>query len=112
MARVVQTVFNLLPSMMLILAFTLFVGAVVRRKRLAVGLATVFVIGSFMLDIVGSITRGSIAEQLRALSFFRYYDSTGVCRTVWCGVRALLVVISIGLLGGALLAFQRRDICI
>lgn len=111
MGKVAQTVLNLLPSMMLILAFTLFVGAIVRRKRLAVGLATAFVIGSFMLDIIGSIARGTIAEQLRALSFFRYFDSTGVMQhgLVWEHV-ALLVVISIVLLGGALLAFERRDV--
>jgi ABC-2 type transport system permease protein len=99
MERVALTTLNILPSMLLILAFTLFIGALIGRKRLAVGIVTAFVIGSFMLDIVGAVGKGSFAEQLRALSFFSYYDSTGVMQSGWCGRVIPLAVAAIRSVG-------------
>jgi ABC-2 type transport system permease protein len=110
-ARLAETTFNALPSMVLILAFTIFVGTLVHSRRLALGIALAFVIGSFMLNTIGATASDSLADQLRTFSFFRYFDSTTVMQNglVWSNV-FLLVAVTIVLFIGALWCFERRDV--
>lgn len=109
--RLAVTSLNILPSMLLILAFTILVGAVIRGKKMAIGISAAFVMGSFMLNTIGEMARGSFAENLRLISFFSYYDSTSVMKhgIVWGNVGLLLVVAAL-MLGASLWFFQRRDV--
>lgn len=109
--RLAVTSLNILPSMLLILAFTILMGAVIRGKRLAIGITAAFVMGSFMLDTLGDMATGSFAENVKWISFFNYYDSTSVMKNgiVWGNV-ALLMAITVVLLGASLYFFQRRDV--
>jgi ABC-2 type transport system permease protein len=111
LGRVAETILNLTPSLILILAATVFIGTVIRRRKIALGVATAFIIGSFMLDTIGAIAKGTIAENLRALSFFKYFDGAGVMQNglEWANVMLPLVV-AVVLLVGSLWAFQRRDV--
>lgn len=111
MSRVGETVFNMFPGLLLILAFTIFVGSILRRKQWVLAIATIFVVVSFMLDTVGTMGKGSIAENLRVLSFFSYFNATGVMKNglVWANVIGLIVV-AISLVTVSLPLFQRRDI--
>lgn len=111
MTRVAETVFNMIPCMMLILAVTVFVGTLSPGKRFALAVATLFVVVSFMLDTVGGMATGTVAENLKALSVFSYYNSTGVMKNglIWANI-AGMVILSFGLLWGSIYLFERRDI--
>jgi ABC-2 type transport system permease protein len=109
--RMAQAAANMLPSMLLMTAFTMFAAVVVRRRAVAMGLAAVFVVGSYFVDFLGGAASGSLADALRALSFFSYYDATTVMQTGlnWGSV-ALLLGVTAALVAGALWFFQRRDV--
>ena len=107
-----QLVVNVLPVLLLILALTALAGAVLRRRRDALAAATVFVLGSFMLDTIGSMGAGSLAENLRYLSVFSAANAVSVIQNgglPWATI-ALLLAIALALSGGAVWAFQRRDV--
>lgn len=111
MGRIAQTILNTLPCLAVILAFTTLIGAMINNRRLVIGISTIFVLGSFMLDTVGQLAKGTFAEELRALSFFRYYDSTGVMQHGLSVGNFLLLLAVAGLMVSAsLVAFQRRDV--
>lgn len=109
--RIGETILNVIPSMSLILAFTLFVGTLIRTKKLALTIASVFVLLSFLLDTIGAIGTGSAAEYLRKVSFFSYYDSTGVMQNgiVWSNFFGISLV-ALLLVTAGLWFFERRDV--
>ena len=111
MAKLLQGSVNLFPGTMLMLVFTAFVAAVVRRKGLATGIAALVIIASFLLNFVGGAAKDTIAETLSRLSFFRYIESADVMRDglVW-GNMALLLALTTLLWIGSVWFFQRRDV--
>jgi len=113
MTRTAEATLNIAPSMMLMLAFTLFVGTVVRQRKYAIGIAVGFLLYSYAFDVVGSMAIGTVAENLRVISFFKYYNSTSVMQnglilTNFIGLLALAAVLFLG----SLWAFERRDISV
>jgi ABC-2 type transport system permease protein len=109
--RLLETTLNLLPSTLLVLALTVLLTALVRRKNVAMALATVVIIGSYFVDSIGRSASASFANTLRFISFYNYYDSTAVIRNGlnWSNVLILLVAMVI-LMAGGMWLFQRRDI--
>ncbi|MBZ0279067.1 MAG: ABC transporter permease, partial [Anaerolineae bacterium] len=102
---------NLVPSVWLILAFTVLMTALFRRKATATAITAVFIVASYFIDFIGGATRGSIVDNLRALSFFNYYSSeTLLTQGLNIGNMLFLVIVTIGLLLASLWAFNRRDI--
>jgi ABC-2 type transport system permease protein len=111
MSRMAPMVVNVIPVLMLVLAFTVLAAAIFRRRQVALGVATAFVVGSFMLDTIAGMLESGVAATLRKISFFSYYDPGGVVEhgLVWTNV-AGMILISVVLVTGALWAFQRRDV--
>ncbi len=113
----VEGLFNasiaIVPNMTFILAITTLAGAFIRERRQAVMVAVGFVIASFLVDTIGATAQGTILEQLRALSFFSYYDSTSVMQDgiVWAHVIVMFGLTALAI-GASLWAFQRRDITV
>jgi ABC-2 type transport system permease protein len=106
-----QAIINVTPMLLLILALTALAGAALRRRRDALIVATVFVLGSFMLDTVGSMAAGSAAENLRQISVFSATSAVSVMeRGLAWGTIAALLAIALVFSGGAVWAFRRRDI--
>lgn len=106
-----QAIINVMPMLLLILALTALAGAVLRRRRDALVAATVFVLGSFMLDTIGTMATGSAAENLRQISVFSATSAVSVMeRGLAWGTFAVLTAIALAFSGGAVWAFQRRDI--
>ncbi len=106
-----QATINMLPAALLVLAFTALVGGVFRNKALVTAAAALFLIGSYFLDTLGGMVSGSFFDQLRVISFFRYYDANGVMlHGLQWGNAALLVVVALVMVAGGLWGFQRRDI--
>ncbi|MBA3872069.1 MAG: ABC transporter permease subunit [Anaerolineae bacterium] len=102
---------NVLPSAVLVLAFTLFAGTFFKARNTAAAVTAVFIITSYMLDLIGSLASDSPLARLRSISFFSYYDNAHVMQTglnltyvmLLLGVTVILVVAGVWF-------FQRRDI--
>jgi ABC-type transport system involved in multi-copper enzyme maturation permease subunit len=111
LSRLAQATFAMLPALLVVLAFTLFIAAVVRRRGLAIALSAVFVVGSYFMDTLGRAAPDTGASTLRSFSFFAYSDSTGVIQSglTWTNILVLLGV-TVVLLGGGIWFFQRRDV--
>lgn len=111
LSKIVGATFAMLPASLLVLAFTLFVAAVVRRRGLAISLASAFVIGSYFFDTIGRAAPDTLASSLRAISFFSYYDGAGVMQygLSWGNLLVLFVATVVLLIGGGWF-FQRRDV--
>jgi ABC-2 type transport system permease protein len=112
--RIALATFNMLPSMVLVLATTIFIGAVIRSRTVATALASAFVIGSYFLDAIGlAVGDESSLSVLRRLTFYGYYDGVEVVRSgmAWGNV-ALLLAISALLVGLSVYFFQRRDVSV
>ncbi len=104
-------IFNLIPVLIFVLAFTLFIGTLVRRRQIALGIVTAFVIASFMLQTIGAMAVGTIAEPIGAVSFFTYYNAGTILADgiVWTHI-AGLVALSTILLSLSLYRYEQRDI--
>jgi len=102
---------NILPSLFLMLAFTMFAGTFFQRKNQATAVAAFFIIGSYILDFAGSAASESPIAQLRAISFFAYYDNAHIMQTgLNGGYVALLLGLTGMLVAASVWSFQRRDI--
>ncbi len=108
-ARFAESSFNMLPSTLIVLAFTALVATVIRRRNVAAAIASVFVVASFFVEMIGRSAPS--ADKLRLLSFYSYYDSAGVMKNglAWGNVVGLLAVTAL-MVAGAVWAFRRRDI--
>jgi ABC-2 type transport system permease protein len=109
--RLLETTLNLLPSTLLILALTMLLAVLIRSKNIATAIAAAIIAGSYFVDSIGRTASDSLANGLRAVSFYKYYDSTFVIHNGlnWGNV-LLLVVVTVIFVTGGLWSFQRRDI--
>jgi ABC-2 type transport system permease protein len=107
--RMLIACLNLIPAMLLTMAFTGLIAVVVRRRTTAIGIASAFVIGSYLIDVVGR--SANIEGGLRFISFFTYYDGGAVlAKGAQYGGMALLIGLALVLLAGSTVLFQRRDV--
>jgi len=111
MARMATVVFNVVPVLIFVLAFTALMATLFRRRQRALAVTVVFVVASFMLDVLAGVTDGGLSQSMHAISFFSYYDPAGILqhgldqgKTFLTGALALLLAL------GSLWAFQRRDV--
>ncbi|MBZ0303396.1 MAG: ABC transporter permease [Anaerolineae bacterium] len=102
---------NLIPMLLLVLAFTVCVGALLGRRSIALGIVTGFVLGSYALSTIAAMVTGGVSALFRAISFFSYFDVNGIVQSGlnWGHVWGLLLV-SLLLMGAAVWSFQRRDV--
>ncbi len=102
---------NLLPATFTVLAFTIFVGALMRSRGTALALAAIFVVGAYFIDFLGNAASETSAAALRAISFYSYYGGGDIMKTGlnWGNI-AVLVAAGIVLVAAGVLLFQRRDI--
>jgi ABC-2 type transport system permease protein len=108
-SRLLECMFNMVPPILLVLAFTALLATLLRRKNTVSTICGVFVIASYFVDMLARSVPD--ADGLRALSFFKYYDPVNVMKNglVWGNTLGLLAVTFL-MIGGAVWAFRRRDI--
>jgi beta-exotoxin I transport system permease protein len=113
MGRVIEAIVNILPGTLMTLAFTMFIATILRRRSQAIVVAAVFVIASYFVDFLGRAASTSLANDLRTISYFRYYDAVGVMQNglSWGNV-AVLLVVTTALLAASIWFFQRRDVAV
>lgn len=111
LSRVSEATLNQIPSLLLILTFTILVGTLVRRRNVAAGLASLFLIAGYLIDLIGRAARGSIWDSLRVVSFYNYHDNPGVMMNGlnWGNI-LLLSGVSLLFLIGAVWLFERRNV--
>ena len=111
MGRLAEGIFNLLPSSLLVLAFTVFAGTLLRSRGAAAGIAAAFVAISYFIDFIGKSASGTAAASLRAISFYSYYNGGSIMTTGlnWSNVIVLLVLSAV-LAAAGVWCFERRDI--
>lgn len=110
-SRLLEGTLNMLPSLWLMIAFTAFAAVTARRRTTALAVAAVFIVASYFVDFLGAAASGSLADALRALSFFSYYDPNAVMVSgLNAGSVALLLAVTAALVAGTLWFFQRRDV--
>lgn len=109
--RLLESTLNLLPSTLLVVALTVLLTSLVRRKSMAAAIAIVVILGSYFIDSIGRQASASFAGSVRFLSFYSYYDSTAVIRKGLNGDNiVVLVVATVILMVGGTWLFQRRNI--
>lgn len=110
-ARVTLVTLALIPSLIFVLALTIFVASITSRRVLVIGIMTAFVMGSFMIQTIGGMVTTDWMALLERFSFFSYYNVENIITNgvVVSHVIGLLVVAAL-LLGGSLYSFERRDI--
>ena len=111
MGHIVDNVVNLFPTLLFVLSVTVAIGAIIRRRKFAIAAGILFVVYSFSLDLIGGLASGTVAENLRYLSFFHYYDSVGTMQNgiAWSSF-IIFIVLSLAVTGIATIIFQRRDV--
>ena len=109
--KLTTVTFNLIPVLTFVMALTMFVATLVRRRSVALGLITAFVIASYMIQIAGAIAEGTFAEPLGWISFFTYYNAGKILADglIWTDL-ASLVVLSLVLIGLSVQRFEQRDV--
>jgi ABC-2 type transport system permease protein len=113
MRRVFEGTINMIPGTLLMIALTMFIAAVAKRKSTAIAITTVVIIASYFIDFLGRAASGTVVASLRFLSFFNYYDSEGVMVNGLNPANlALLLGITVLLVVGTVWAFERRDIAV
>lgn len=109
--RMVEGTLNMIPSALIVFAFTVMAATLVRRRNVAAGLATVVLVASYVVDLVGRAAPGTLMDRLRVISFYTYHDNPGVMVNglAWGNIVGLLLA-SVLMIGIASWAFERRDV--
>jgi len=102
---------NLLPPVLMLIAFAACMATTARRRSLAVTVTTSFIIASYFIDFLGKAASHALTDTLSRFSFFTYFDSQGVMIDGLNPANvALLLIVTVVLLAAALWFFERRDI--
>jgi ABC-2 type transport system permease protein len=102
---------NVLPMMLLLGAFTLLLCTVLRARQTALGFSAAFIVGSYFVDTLASMSDSGFMKTLQQFSPFHYFDGAlalqdGLHLAMFVGFTAIAAV----LLVLSMYAFQRRDL--
>ncbi len=111
--RLAEITFYLIPMMVFIMAATMLIAVIVRRRAVALGIVTAFVIASYMLQAIGAVAEGTVAEPIGSISFLTYYNAGDILTNgfIWPHI-AGFVVVSAVLVLASLYQYERRDIAV
>ena len=112
-AALAEVTFYLIPLMVFVMAATMLIAVLARRRTVALGLVTAFVIISYMLQTIGAAADGTVAESVGAISFLTYYNTGEILSQgfIWPHI-AGFVGLSVVMLLAALYRYERREIAV
>ena len=110
-ADLAEVTFYLIPLMVFVMAATMLIAVLVRRRTVALGIVTAFVIISYMLQTIGAAADGTVAESVGAVSFLTYYNTGEILSQgfIWPHIAGFAFASALMLLA-ALYRFERREI--
>ena len=111
MGKMAAVTWYLLPLMVLIMAVTVGVAAAVRRRQVALGIITGFVVVSYVLQALGAMDKDGFGGAIGQVSVFTYYDTgkilaDGANMTHIAG----FIAVSVVMLVFGLRTYERRDL--
>ena len=108
---VFASMLNLYPGTLLVMTVTSLLTSVLRRRAVAIGIAVVFVVGSYISGIIGGMASGAIAELMKNLSYFSYAQGEEIVLGAYdpAGTIGLVLVVLIGF-ALSVKMFNGRDI--
>lgn len=111
MNKLFAATLNTIPASLMVLAMTMFIGALIPRRGIAMVLASVFVAASYLFQMIGSAAEGALADALSGVSYFNYSDGIGMLQN-GVSITDTLLLVAVGLVAtfAGLWLFQRRDI--
>ncbi len=109
--EILASILNLYPGILLVMAVTSLLTALIRRRAVALALAAVFVVASYVFNIIGGMASGGIAELMQQLSFFNYLNGEAIVMGNYepAGTIGLLIATVIGI-ALSVQMFSRRDL--
>jgi ABC-2 type transport system permease protein len=109
-SRLMEASLNMIPSLLVVLAFTVLVSTLVRRN-VAAGLASAFLIVGYFIDLIGRAAPGTFLDKLRLVSFYTYHDNPGVMQhgLAWGNIVGLLIAAAL-MIAVSVWTFERRDV--
>ena len=112
-ARLAEVTFYLIPLMVFIMAATMLIAVLARRRTVALGLVTAFVIISYMLQTIGAAAEGTVAESMGAVSFLTYYNAGEILSQgfIWPHIAGFVGFSAVMLLA-SLYRYERREIAV
>ncbi|MCE2473498.1 MAG: ABC transporter permease subunit [Anaerolineae bacterium] len=112
-ALLAEVTFYLIPLMVFVMAATMLIAVLVRRRTVALGIVTAFVIISYMLQTIGAAAEGTVAESVGAISFLTYYNTGEILSQgfIWPHI-AGFVGLSVLMLLAALYRYEQREIAV
>ena len=111
MTSIVNAQLNMLPATLLTLGVAVLLSGAIRRRGTVIGLLVLFLVGSYFLDTLGRAVAGSALENVRWLSFMRFYDAADAMQHgLNLGSVGLLVGVGVLCAGAGIVLFQRRDV--
>jgi ABC-type transport system involved in multi-copper enzyme maturation permease subunit len=112
-AKLAMMTLNLIPVMVLVLAATMFTGALIGRRQTVVTIMTIFIITSYAIQTIGGMVTTEWMDTVKAFSFFTYYNVESMLANGIVPSHVLiLTVVSLALLIASLYVFERRDIAV
>jgi ABC-type transport system involved in multi-copper enzyme maturation permease subunit len=112
-AKLAMMTLNLIPVMVLVLAATMFTGALIGRRQTVVTIMTIFIITSYAIQTIGGMVTTEWMDTVKAFSFFTYYNVESMLANGIVPSHVLiLTVVSLVLLVASLYVFERRDIAV
>ena len=99
------------PGALIVITVTVLLSTLFRRRIAAIGAVAVFVIGSYIFNLIGSAASGAIADLMQTLSYFAHVGGESIVSGEYepSGTLGLLVAAGLCFALSAHL-FDRRDI--
>ncbi len=111
MGIIFGSILNVFPGILIVLTVTMLLATIFRRRIVAVAAVAVFVIGSYIFNLIGNAASGALADLMRELSYFTHVGGESIVTGAYEPTRTLGLLLVAGL-GFALSMqlFNRRDI--
>ncbi|MCY4464579.1 MAG: ABC transporter permease subunit [Chloroflexi bacterium] len=105
------SILNLYPSLLLVMTVTCLLGAVMRRRAVAIGLSAAFVIVSYLFNAISAAASGTAADVMERLSYFSYVHGESLVLGTYDPANTILVLLAVAIgFGLSLRMFVSRDI--
>lgn len=110
-AKIAISILNIYPGLLLITAVTSLLATIMRRRTAAIGFAAAFVIGSYVLNILGEAVSGTFAALLQNLSLFHYANGEAIVLGAFNPLTPIgMLGVVLGCFALSVIMFNRRDI--